>query len=206
MLSGEKDVDKKKPTENPANPSNAKNVPRKNTGATNGISVHDHRTKNLWLGVIHLLQERDLMPTIAFAFSRSSLETLAGHLSSVDLLNSSEKQQVKNFLHCSVTKRLKRCDRQLASVQFISKLAVRGLAVHHAGMLPILKETVEMLFRRGLIRILFATETFAMGVNMPARCVIFTTLEKFDGQKRRPLNSSQCLFYFISSLFSFSRS
>ncbi|CAH8627802.1 unnamed protein product [Schistosoma guineensis] len=204
MLSGEKDVDKKKPTENPANPSNAKNVPRKNTGGkvntpghfralppTNGISVHDHRTKNLWLGVIHLLQERDLMPTIAFAFSRSSLETLAGHLSSVDLLNSSEKQQVKNFLHCSVTKRLKRCDRQLASVQFISKLAVRGLAVHHAGMLPILKETVEMLFRRGLIRILFATETFAMGVNMPARCVIFTTLEKFDGQKRRPLNSSE---------------
>ncbi|CAH8606420.1 unnamed protein product [Schistosoma mattheei] len=204
LLSGEKDVDKKKPTENPANPSNAKNVPRKNTGGkvntpghfralppTNGISVHDHRTKNLWLGVIHLLQERDLMPTIAFAFSRSSLETLAGHLSSVDLLNSSEKQQVKNFLHCSVTKRLKRCDRQLASVQFISKLAVRGLAVHHAGMLPILKETVEMLFRRGLIRILFATETFAMGVNMPARCVIFTTLEKFDGQKRRPLNSSE---------------
>lgn len=63
-----------------------------------------------------------------------------------------------------------------------------------------------MLFRRGLIRILFATETFAMGVNMPARCVIFTTLEKFDGQKRRPLNSSQCLFYFINSFFSFSRS
>ncbi|VDP52304.1 unnamed protein product [Schistosoma margrebowiei] len=104
MLSGEKDVDKKKPTENPANPSNAKNVPRKNTGGkvntpghfralppTNGISVHDHRTKNLWLGVIHLLQERDLMPTIAFAFSRSSLETLAGHLSSVDLLNSSNQ-------------------------------------------------------------------------------------------------------------------
>uniref|UniRef100_A0A5K4F7S9 Helicase SKI2W n=1 Tax=Schistosoma mansoni TaxID=6183 RepID=A0A5K4F7S9_SCHMA len=204
MLSGEKDVDKKKPTETPVNPSSAKNAPRKNAGGkvntpghfralppTNGISVHDHRTKNLWLGVIHLLQDRDLMPTIAFAFSRSSLETLAGHLSSVDLLNSSEKQQVKNFLHCSVTKRLKRCDRQLASVQFISKLAVRGLAVHHAGMLPILKETVEMLFRRGLIRILFATETFAMGVNMPARCVIFTTLEKFDGQKRRPLNSSE---------------
>ncbi|CAH8592904.1 unnamed protein product [Schistosoma turkestanicum] len=204
MLSGEKDVDKKKPAENPVNSSNTKNVPRKNTGGKvntpghfrplppiNGISVHDHRTKNLWLGVVHLLQERDLMPAIAFAFSRSSLETLAGHLSSVDLLNSSEKQQVKNFLHCSVTKRLKRCDRQLASVQFISKLAVRGLAVHHAGMLPILKETVEMLFRRGLIRILFATETFAMGVNMPARCVIFTTLEKFDGQKRRPLSSSE---------------
>lgn len=60
-------------------------------------------------------------------------------------LKTGEKQQVKNFLHCSVTKRLKRCDRQLASVQFISKLAVRGLAVHHAGMLPILKE-VRVIF------------------------------------------------------------
>lgn len=48
-----------------------------------------------------------------------------------------------------------------------------------------------MLFQRGLIRLLFATETFAMGVNMPARCVIFTSLEKFDGQKRRPLNPSK---------------
>ncbi|TNN08038.1 Helicase SKI2W isoform 2 [Schistosoma japonicum] len=203
MLIGEKDVEKKKLTETPKN-ATVKTPLRKNTGGkvntpglfrplpqTNTISVHDHRTKNLWLGVIHLLQERDLMPAIAFAFSRSSLETLAGHLSSVDLLNSSEKQQVKNFLHSSVTKHLKRCDRQLASVKFISKLALRGLAVHHAGMLPILKESVEMLFRRGLIRILFATETFAMGVNMPARCVIFTTLEKYDGQKRRPLSSSE---------------
>ncbi|CAH8620470.1 unnamed protein product [Heterobilharzia americana] len=202
MLCGEKVVEKK-PSQPPMNP-NAKNVPKKNTGgkvstpghfrplpSSNGMSVHDHRTKNLWLGVVHLLQERDLMPTIAFAFSRSSLEILASHLSSVDLLNQNEKQQVKNFLNASITKRLRRCDRKLASVQFISKLAVRGLAIHHAGMMPLLKETVELLFQRGLVRILFATETFAMGVNMPARCVIFTTLEKFDGQKRRPLNSSE---------------
>nr|CAH8871694.1 unnamed protein product [Trichobilharzia regenti] len=202
MLCGEKVVEKK-PNQPPAN-QNTKKPPKKDTGGkmntpghfrplppSGGLSAHDHRTKTLWLGVVNLLRERDLMPTIAFSFSRTSLEILASHLSSVDLLNHNEKQQVKSFLNASVIKRLRKCDRYLASVQFISKLAERGLAVHHAGMMPLLKEAVEMLFQRGLVRILFATETFAMGVNMPARCVIFTTLEKFDGQKRRPLNSSE---------------
>lgn len=61
----------------------------------------------------------------------------------------------------------------------------RGIAVHHAGLLPIIKEIVEMLFCRGLVQVLFATETFAMGVNAPARAVVFNSLEKHDGQEFR---------------------
>ncbi|KAF8563953.1 hypothetical protein P879_10102 [Paragonimus westermani] len=156
--------------------------------SSDAISVREKRMKTMWLGVVRMLQEQKLMPAIAFGFSRNSLEVLARHLSSVDLLSKSEKNQVRQFLRLSIKKRLKGPDARLPSVLFITDLVLRGLAVHHAGMLPLLKETVEMLFQHGLVRLLFATETFAMGVNMPARCVLFSTLEKFDGRRHRPLN------------------
>ncbi|KAI0560285.1 superkiller viralicidic activity 2-like W [Gracilaria domingensis] len=63
--------------------------------------------------------------------------------------------------------------------------------VHHAGLLPIIKEKTEVLFQRGLIRILFATETFAMGVNMPARTVVFTPIKKYDSQSFRLLEPGE---------------
>ncbi|TNN08039.1 Helicase SKI2W [Schistosoma japonicum] len=146
--------------------------------------------KNTWLGFVRLLKERDLLPVIAFSFSRSSLETLAKNLSSVDLTSTNEKQQINKFFSLT-TSCLRKCDRKLASVKFIRDLTKRGLAVHHAGMLPVLKETVEFLFRIGLVKILFATETFSTGVNMPARCVVFTSIDKYDGHMIRPLSSSE---------------
>lgn len=71
------------------------------------------------------------------------------------------------------------------------KHCLRGFATHHSGILPILKEIVELLFQRGYVKILFATETFAMGVNMPARTVVFDDIEKFDGNERRFLNVTE---------------
>ena len=66
-------------------------------------------------------------------------------------------------------------------------LLSRGIGVHHGGLLPIVKEVVEMLFQRGLVKVLFATETFAMGVNMPARSVVFSGIRKHDGHGFREL-------------------
>ncbi|CAD6947079.1 unnamed protein product, partial [Tilletia controversa] len=67
------------------------------------------------------------------------------------------------------------------------ELLSRGIGVHHGGLLPIVKGVVEILFQRGLVKVLFATETFAMGVNMPARCVIFSNTRKHDGRGFRDL-------------------
>lgn len=67
----------------------------------------------------------------------------------------------------------------------------RGIALHHSGLLPVLKEVIEILFQEGLIKVLFATETFAIGLNMPARTVIFTALRKFDGQVFRYLSPGE---------------
>ena len=65
------------------------------------------------------------------------------------------------------------------------KLLKKGIAIHHSGVLPILREMVELLFSKGYIRLLFATETFSIGINMPARTVVFTQTRKFDGQDFR---------------------
>ncbi|VDO83497.1 unnamed protein product [Schistosoma margrebowiei] len=67
----------------------------------------------------------------------------------------------------------------------------RGIGIHHGGLLPILKEIVEVLFAEGFIKVLYATETFAMGLNMPARSVLFTSTRKFDGRDFRLLSSGE---------------
>ena len=76
-------------------------------------------------------------------------------------------------------------DRKLPQVEQVLPLLKRGIGIHHGGLLPILKETVEILFAEGLIKALFATETFSMGLNMPARTVFFTNARKFDGKENR---------------------
>jgi ATP-dependent RNA helicase DOB1 len=68
---------------------------------------------------------------------------------------------------------------------------LRGVGIHHSGVLPVLREVVEILFSDNLLKVLFATETFAMGVNMPAKTVIFTGLRKFDGLSTRHLESGE---------------
>ncbi len=66
----------------------------------------------------------------------------------------------------------------------------RGIGIHHGGLLPILKEVIEILFQEGLIKVLFATETFSIGLNMPAKTVVFTAVNKWDGKEFRNLTSA----------------
>ncbi|CAG2107236.1 unnamed protein product [Medioppia subpectinata] len=82
-------------------------------------------------------------------------------------------------------------DKKLPQVEHILPLLRRGIGIHHSGLLPIIKETIEILFSEGLIKALFATETFAMGLNMPARTVVFTNARKFDGTDFRWLTSGE---------------
>lgn len=70
-------------------------------------------------------------------------------------------------------------------------LIEKGIAIHHAGVMPVLREMVELLFARGFIKLLFATETFAVGINMPTKTVIFTDVNKFDGNNMRMLYSHE---------------
>lgn len=94
-------------------------------------------------------------------------------------------------MQSNVVSRLSRADQKLPQLRTLSSLLESGFGVHHSGVLPILKEAVEMLFQRGLVKVLFATETFAMGVNMPARTVIFDSVRKHDGICNRDLQPAE---------------
>ncbi|CAF5166538.1 unnamed protein product, partial [Rotaria magnacalcarata] len=97
-----------------------------------------------------------------------------------------DKHYVAQFFRQALS-RLNESDRQLQQVMNLQEMAKRGIAIHHSGVLPILRESVELLFQTGRIKVLFATETFAMGINMPARTVLFDSLQKHDGKGFREL-------------------
>nr|XP_019571079.1 PREDICTED: helicase SKI2W [Rhinolophus sinicus] len=142
--------------------------------------------RGVYLSLLASLRSRAQLPVVVFTFSRGRCDEQASGLTSLDLTTSSEKSEIHLFLQRCLA-RLRGSDRQLPQVLHISELLHRGLGVHHSGVLPILKEIVEMLFSRGLVKVLFATETFAMGVNMPARTVVFDSMRKHDGSTFRDL-------------------
>ena len=107
-------------------------------------------------------------------------------LQNMDLTTAKEKSKIHVFCQNAIL-RLSESDRDLPQVTFMLKLLRHGIGVHTGGLLPIVKEIVEILFSRGLVRVLFATETFAMGVNMPARTVVFNGTRKHDGVRFRDL-------------------
>ncbi|KAG8005225.1 Helicase SKI2W, partial [Nibea albiflora] len=140
----------------------------------------------VWLTLLHFLSQRQQTPVVAFTFSRTRCDDNARSLDSMDLTTSIEKAEIHSFFQKSLS-RLRGGDRQLPQILVMRDLLKRGIAVHHSGILPILKEVIEMLFSRGLVKVLFATETFAMGVNMPARTVVFDSIRKHDGTGFRNL-------------------
>ncbi len=124
------------------------------------------------------LEQHGLLPAIYFCFSRMDCERLAHANARRDLLPEDDRAAL---LHTFDDLAARYEVTGAASTQELRRLAGRGVLFHHAGMLPIDKEIVERLFTTGRIRLLFATETFALGVNMPARTVCFHALTKFDG-------------------------
>jgi antiviral helicase SKI2 len=133
------------------------------------------------------LKKENLLPVIVFSFSKKKCEEYASSLSNIDLTSgASEKAQIHIFIENSLTCLLG-SDRFLPQVLRMKEMLSRGIAVHHSGLLPILKEIVEILFTRGLVKVLFSTETFAMGVNAPARTVVFAMIRKHDGNSFRNL-------------------
>eukprot|EP00123_Amoebidium_parasiticum_P012625 comp21482_c0_seq1/m.29748 comp21482_c0_seq1/g.29748 ORF comp21482_c0_seq1/g.29748 comp21482_c0_seq1/m.29748 type:complete len:1272 (-) comp21482_c0_seq1:29-3844(-) len=148
--------------------------------------VSFQQDRNLYIHLVNMLTKKSLTPIVCFTFSKRKCEDNAYNLQSLDLTTTTEKSEIHVFFE-KATSRLKGTDRQLPQVLRMKTQLAKGIGVHHSGLLPIMKEVVEMLFARGLVKILFATETFAMGVNMPARCVVFDSIRKHDGTGFRDL-------------------
>ena len=159
------------------------NVARTGRGGGRTTVAQD---RNTWVNVVQHLRKDNLLPGCIFVFSKKRCEENAQSLSSQDFCNASEKSQVHMFIEKALT-RLKPEDRILPQILRLRELLSRGIAVHHGGLLPIMKEIVEILFARSLVKVLFATETFAMGLNLPTRTVVFSGYRKHDGKGFRDL-------------------
>ena len=142
--------------------------------------------------VIRLLGDRDLLPAIFFIFSRVGCDAAVSQVlrSGARLTTVAERDEIREIVE-------ERCrtilDEDLAVLGYWDWLngLERGIAAHHAGMLPAFKEVVEDLFRRKLLKVVFATETLALGINMPARTVVLERLEKFNGEARVPITPGE---------------
>jgi hypothetical protein len=135
---------------------------------------------------------KNLNPVIVFAFSKRECESLAMQMAKIDMNTEEEAAMVENIFNNAMNN-LNEDDRNLPQIGHILPLLKRGIGVHHGGLLPILKEVIEILFQEGLIKVLFATETFSIGLNMPAKTVVFTSVQKFDGKEFRHLSGGVCI-------------
>ena len=141
---------------------------------------------------VSLVVEKELYPCVVFVFSKRQWSELCMGMTGIDALNSRERSKVKNIFKKAISK-LDKKEREIHQVREVQFWLEQGVGYHHAGLLPILKEIVEILFAEGLIKVLFATTTFAMGLNMPARSVMFIKLEKFNGKEEVFLEASEYL-------------
>lgn len=140
--------------------------------------------------IVKMVMLKSLNPVIVFAFSKRECESGALQMSKLAFNDDSEKEMVSKVFNSAI-EMLSEEDRNLPQIQNLLPLLRRGIGVHHSGLLPILKETIEILFQEGLLKVLFATETFSIGLNMPAKTVVFTSVRKFDGFSQRWVTPSE---------------
>ena len=135
--------------------------------------------------IVDILDDQDLLPAIFFVFSRAGCEQGVKSCQShgIRLTTTEEKNQIREIVESRLHSI---ADEDLATLGYYEWLTglERGVAAHHAGMLPAFKEVVEELFLRKLVKVVFATETLALGINMPARTVVLERLDKYNGEGR----------------------
>ncbi len=137
--------------------------------------------------ILQAMYQRQMLPAIYFLFSRRDCEEYAQRVSMMRTRFVPDEERAAAIEHVIETqlKGLRTEDRELKQVADSISFARRGIGFHHAGLLPVLKQLVEVLFTRGLMQVVFATDTLALGVNMPARSVVIGRLNKWDGRQRR---------------------
>jgi len=128
----------------------------------------------------------NMLPALCFVFSRKQLENFANEIffplqtENINLIKKECEQIIRKLPNYQEYINLPEFNNMI-------KLLEKGIAIHHSGCLPIIKEIIEILYGKGYIKLLFATETFSIGVNMPTKTVIFTDINKFDGNSLRNL-------------------
>ncbi len=138
------------------------------------------------------LDKQGLLPAIVFVFSRQGCDAAVGHIMAdrIRLTNGAERDALARI---AAEHTVGLTDDDLVALRYDRWLAAftRGVAAHHAGLLPVFKEAVEVAFAAGLVKVVFATETLALGINMPARTVVIEKLVKYNGESHADLTPGE---------------
>ena len=156
---------------------------------------HDVRVKRQHVlnKVTEYLVEKEMLPALCYVFSRKQLEKCAEELTT-NLLEFDSKVPYTVDRECEqIIRKLPNFQEYLVLPEYVNmvKLLRKGVGIHHAGLMPILREMTEMLFARGFIKVLFCTETMSVGINLPVKTTIFTDVNKFNGEVMRSLYSHE---------------
>ena len=144
------------------------------------------------LDIVEALRNNDMLPAIYFIFSRAACTDAMHHLlhSKVNLTLPAERREIRAIVESKITS-LSADDLRVLDYQRFLSCLQNGFAAHHAGLIPPFKEAVEACFLEGLVKVVFATETLALGVNMPARTVVIEKLTKFTGERHEMLTPGE---------------
>ena len=130
--------------------------------------------------IVQMIADKNYDPCIVFTFDKKMIEEQAKALDRLDLNSDDGEEHDRRIFEASIAQ-LSPEDQNLPQVVKILPMVKRGIGFHHSGLLPVLKEVIEILFQEGLIKVLIATETMSTGLNMPCRSVVFTAPRKYDG-------------------------
>ena len=151
------------------------------------IKINNYYKKNSfslneYFNCINYLEKNNMIPCITFLLNRALVEKYAKKIQ-FTFTNIKEQCEIQNIWNHKLRK-YKDIYNKTIEWNELYLLVTKGIGIHHSGMIPILKEIVEILYELGLVKVLLATETFAMGVNMPTKTVLFFNITKFDGNNR----------------------
>ncbi|HEX8100648.1 MAG TPA: DEAD/DEAH box helicase, partial [Actinomycetota bacterium] len=142
--------------------------------------------------VVEVLDDAGMLPAIYFVFSRAGCDASVRYLmeSGLRLTSRAEEARIREIVE---TRAAWIEEEELSALGFydLREALAAGIAAHHAGMLPVFKETVEYLFAQGLVKVVFATETLSLGINMPAKTVVIEDLWKFSGERHEMLTPGE---------------
>ena len=143
--------------------------------------------------VCKYMVENEMLPALCFVLSRKQLEACAKEITTPLLEFDSKVPYIVRRECEQIIRKLPNYNEYLSLPEYTNMVSLleKGIAIHHAGVMPVLREMVELLYAKGYIKLLFATETFAVGINMPTKTTLFTSLEKFDGNGMRMLYSHE---------------
>ena len=133
------------------------------------------------------LKEHEMLPAIAFVFSRKQVEMCAKEITTALLEDDSKVPYIVKKECDQIIRKLNNYQEYLQLPEYIELVSLleKGVGIHHSGMIPVLREIVELMISKGYIKWLFATESFAIGLDCPIRTAVFTGLTKFDGKGER---------------------